>query len=275
MLSRKDKAPHGLYSSKVKGNDKGSDNFGKPYVFIAGGEYDAKVEKRDCYKGKQIITGSHVNREATEEGKKHKAAIAYVSEPFDDNPTVEKVRKLGFSTVSGGSRQNKGAQGALQPHLPPPSLPAHHPPHPNPPPLPPSQGRELSRDDLSSTVQILRYRHHLLGELKTEAKHAAASPPRAQLQPSATQLALAASQALRTTTGLKSVIPTFTNEFDRQRYVPEFSTRTLPPAVRHARVHGSTRPISTDIGEACCCCVGLGCWQQAPAVSAAPSPPHL
>ena len=146
-------------------------------------------------------------------------------------------------------RQNVGWPHLLQPS-PPPLTPARpHTPLPSPPP--PLQGRELSRDDLSSTVQILRYRHHLLGELKTEAKHAAASPPRAQLQPSATQQALAASQALRATTGLKSVIPTFTNEFDRQRYVPEFSTRTLPPEVRHARVHGSTRPISTDIGEAC------------------------
>ena len=122
---------------------------------------------------------------------------------------------------------------------------------PHPPPSPLSQGRELSRDDLSSTVQILRYRHHLLGEQKTEAKHAAASPPRSEAPPSATQLALAASQALRATAGLASVIPTFTNEFDRQRYVPEFSTRFLPPAVRSTRIHGSTKPISTDIGEAC------------------------
>ena len=115
-----------------------------------------------------------------------------------------------------------------------------------------SQSRELSRDDLSSTVQILRYRHHLQGEQKTEAKHAAASPPRGEgAPPSATQLALAASQALRATAGLASVIPTFTNEFDRQRYVPEFSTRFLPPAVRSTRIHGSTKPISTDIGEAC------------------------
>ena len=107
----------------------------------------------------------------------------------------------------------------------------------------------MSRDDLSSTTQILRYRHHLLGERKTEAKHAAASPPREQPPPSATQLALAATQALRASQGLKSVIPSFTNEFDRQRFVPEFSTRSLPPEVKYARVHGSTKPISTDLGE--------------------------
>jgi hypothetical protein len=121
--------------------------------------------------------------------------------------------------------------------------------HTHSPPPSTLQGRELSRDDLSSTVQILRYRHHLLGEQKTEAKHAAASPPRAATAPSATQVALAASQALRATAGLASVIPTFTNEFDRQRHVAEFSTRVLPPAVRSTRIHGSTRPISTDIGE--------------------------
>lgn len=119
------------------------------------------------------------------------------------------------------------------------------------PATPRLQGRELSRDDLSSTVQILRYRHHLLGERKTEAKHAAASPPREAQPPSATQAALAASQALRATAGLASVIPTFTNEFDRQRHVPEFSTRVLPPAVRATRIHGSVRPTSTDLGEGC------------------------
>ena len=89
----------------------------------------------------------------------------------------------------------------------------------------------------------------MLGEQKSEAIAAARSPPRAESPPSATQKAFAASQELRTSQGLASVIPRFTNEFDRQRFVPEFSTRFLPPEVRATRIHGSTRPISTDIGE--------------------------
>jgi hypothetical protein len=94
-----EKSAHGLYSSKIKGNNKGSDNFGKPYVFLNGEYSGGKVEQRDCYKGKQIITGSHVDRDGTAEGKKFKEYIAYASEPFDDNAIVEKVRKLGFGTV--------------------------------------------------------------------------------------------------------------------------------------------------------------------------------
>ena len=93
------KKSHGLYSSKVKGNDKGSDNFGNKYAFITGEYSDNKTVKRDCYKGKQIQTGSHVDRDGTAEGKKFKEYIAYASEPFDDNPKVEKVRKTGFYTV--------------------------------------------------------------------------------------------------------------------------------------------------------------------------------
>ena len=30
-----------------------------------------------------------------------------------------------------------------------------------------------------------------------------------------------------------------------------YSTRSLPPAVKFTRIHGSTKPISTDFGEAC------------------------
>lgn len=82
-----------------------------------------------------------------------------------------------------------------------------------------------------------------------EAHHAAKSPPRSSSPPSATAVALAQSQAMRSTKGLASVIPTFTNEFDRVRFVPEFSTRVLPPSVRFERIHGSTRPTSTQIGE--------------------------
>jgi hypothetical protein len=122
-----------------------------------------------------------------------------------------------------------------------------------PPPLPrtcPAQGRPLNRDDLSSTLEVLRYRHHLELENRMDAHHAKSSPPRAASPHAAAQAAsLSASAQLRTTTGLASVLPTFTNEFDRQRYVPEFSTRRLPAAVRFQRVLGTSKPVSADIGE--------------------------
>ena len=115
---------------------------------------------------------------------------------------------------------------------------------------PPLQGRPLNRDDLSSTLEILRYRHHLELENKMDSHHAAKSPPRAE-SPAAAALAasLSATAALRTTQGLASVLPAFTNEFDRQRYVPEFSTRRLPASIKYERVLGNSRPVSHDIGE--------------------------
>ena len=93
------KKSHGVYSSKIKGNDRGCDNFGKAYVFLTGEYTGGKLPVRDCYKGKQIITGSHVDMSKTKEGAKFKEFLAYASEPFDDNAKVEKVRKLGFATV--------------------------------------------------------------------------------------------------------------------------------------------------------------------------------
>jgi hypothetical protein len=79
------------------------------------------------------------------------------------------------------------------------------------------------------------------------AHHAPAADPPSPTGETARRMA--ASAAMRTTTGLASVIPKFTNEFDRQRFVPEFSTRRLPPDVKFTRVLGSSRPVSTDIGE--------------------------
>ncbi len=96
-----EKKAHGLYSSKIRGGkvDKGCDNFGTPYIFITGEYTGGKLPQRSCMTGKQIITGSKVDMSKTEMGKKFKEAQAYASEPFDDNPKVEKVRKLGFCTV--------------------------------------------------------------------------------------------------------------------------------------------------------------------------------
>ncbi len=83
-----------------------------------------------------------------------------------------------------------------------------------------------------------------------DAHHAKSSPPRADSPHSAARAAaLSASAKLRETTGLASVLPSFTNEFDRQRFVPEFSTRRLPPTVKYQRVLGTSKPVSSDIGE--------------------------
>lgn len=99
MLKKKN---YGLYTAKTKGNDYACDSFGKPYSFInsAAPYPDTKKETNPKWQGKQIITGSKVNREATELGKQFAAAIAYAPEPYITDPKVEKVRKMGFGSVS-------------------------------------------------------------------------------------------------------------------------------------------------------------------------------
>jgi hypothetical protein len=122
------------------------------------------------------------------------------------------------------------------------------PPTPPPPPLPPlRQSKPLAVNDLATTIQTARFRHHLELENRMAAHHASQSPPPSPTGETARRMA--ASALLRESTGLASVIPKFTNEFDRQRFVPEFSTRRLPPDVKFARVLGSSRPVSSDIGE--------------------------
>lgn len=114
-------------------------------------------------------------------------------------------------------------------------------------PPPPAQSKPLAVNDLSNTIQTARFRHHLDLEAKTMKKHADASPPPSPTGNTARKLAETA--AMRETAGLASVIPKFNNEYDRQRFVPEFSTRNLPPDVRFTRILGSTKPTSVDIGE--------------------------
>lgn len=99
MLKKKN---YGLYTAKTKGNDYACDSFGKPYTFInsAAPYPDTKKETNPKWQGKQIITGSKVNREATELGKQFAQAIAYAPEPYIEDPKVEKVRKMGFGSVS-------------------------------------------------------------------------------------------------------------------------------------------------------------------------------
>ena len=118
---------------------------------------------------------------------------------------------------------------------------------PPPPPFPFSQSKPLAVNDLATTIQTARFRHHLELENRMAAHHASQSPPPSPTGETARRMA--ASALMRESTGLASVIPKFTNEFDRQRFVPEFSTRRLPPDVKFARVLGSSRPVSSDIGE--------------------------
>lgn len=109
--------------------------------------------------------------------------------------------------------------------------------------------KPLDFDDLGSTIEVGRYRHHLALEAKQEAKRSP-SPPRKR--------AGAADQSLRQSGrppvplgGLQSTIPKFTSAFDRQRHVQEFSTRRLPADKKFERVNVSLRPVSADIGEGC------------------------
>jgi hypothetical protein len=240
-----EKRAHGVYSCKTKGNDKAADSFGKPYLFncTLAPYYEAPRDARSVYKGKQMITKTHLP---------HFGKLEYAPEAYNDNTKKEKERKLGFATVrehySGvppAPRHNAPASSLPPPPQPPPSHThtyTHTPAH--------LQGRPLNRDDLSSTLEVLRYRHHLLLENRMDAHHAKNSPPRAPSPHAAAQAAsLSASAQLRTTTGLASVLPTFTNEFDRQRFVPEFATRRLPAKVKYERVFGTSKPVSTDIGE--------------------------
>jgi hypothetical protein len=108
--------------------------------------------------------------------------------------------------------------------------------------------KPLDFDDLGTTIEVGRYRHHLSLEAKQEAKRSP-SPPRNRG---------AASDSMRQSGrppvpsgGLQSTIPRFTSAFDRMRHVQEFSTRKLPADKKYERVNVSMRPTSADIGEGC------------------------
>ena len=97
-----EKRSHGVYSSKTKGNDKAADSFGKPYLFncTLAPYYEAPRDARSVYKGKQIITKTHLP---------HFSKLEYAPEPYDDNAKKEKERKIGFATVRGGGQLRQGA----------------------------------------------------------------------------------------------------------------------------------------------------------------------
>jgi hypothetical protein len=80
--------------------------------------------------------------------------------------------------------------------------------------------KPLDFDDLGSTIEVGRYRHHLALEAKTEAKRSP-SPPRKRAGG-------AGDDSLRQSArppqppvlgGLQSTIPKFSSNFDRQRHV--------------------------------------------------------
>ena len=54
-----------------------------------------------------------------------------------------------------------------------------------------------------------------------------------------------------TTTGLASMLPKYTSSYDRERAVPEFTTRKLPLARKFERNYGPVRSTSSEIGEGC------------------------
>lgn len=201
------KRDHGLYSSKMR-VPLASDTFGKAVQFNAtvAPYYEPPRASRDAFKGKQMLTKSHLPPFSK---------LEYAQEPFDDAVRAGKERKTGFGT-----------------------------------------SQTLNRDDLSSTLEVGRYRHHLTQEMKFADKVAATSPRGAASPGGYGEDGLAASGnngeaggATMRAAGLGATIPVFQNEFDRTRHVAEFSTRRYDPSVKYERVLGSSKPVSHDIGE--------------------------
>jgi hypothetical protein len=116
-----EKRSHGVYSSKTKGNDKAADSFGKAYLFncTLAPYYEAPRDARSVYKGKQMITKTHMPPFSK---------LEYAPEPFADNEKKELERKKGFASVR---------LCPLAPAPPPPPTPNAFCPPRAPPPSPP------------------------------------------------------------------------------------------------------------------------------------------
>ncbi len=108
-------------------------------------------------------------------------------------------------------------------------------------------GRPLNRDDLSSTIEVGRFR----AQLTTEAR----SGRNAEARLAAEVALLQATRGTRPrpvpTTGLASMLPKHQHAYDREREVKPFETRKIPLARKYERNYGSMRPTSSDIGEGC------------------------
>lgn len=100
----------------------------------------------------------------------------------------------------------------------------------------------LNRDDLSSTIEVGRYRHHLEAEAKQSRAGTEAIMAEAR--------ALSASSRPRDapTVGIAASLPRFASEFDRSNFVAEFTTKD-DPRKKGERVFGTLRPTSAGYGE--------------------------
>jgi len=110
--------------------------------------------------------------------------------------------------------------------------------------------KPLDFDDLGSTIEVGRYRHHLALEAKQEAKRSP-SPPRRRPGDGDSLRQSGRPPQPPVLGGLQATIPKFTSGFDRMRHVQEFSTRRLPADKKFERVNLSLRPESANYGEGC------------------------
>lgn len=142
-------------------------------------------------------------------------------------------------------------------------------------------GKPLSRDDLSSVLQVrvgnpIRGRgcgpwpglHSRLGAaallaphplqvgrfrsaLQNEAKGAKAWEQTIMTEATRLGATRSAMATQRPTAGLAAAQPRFTSAFDRQRHVEEFRINKRPPSEKYDRNYGPMRSTSRDIGEGC------------------------
>jgi hypothetical protein len=108
---------------------------------------------------------------------------------------------------------------------------------------------KLNRDDLSSTIEVGRYRAQL--EIELRGANAAT-----MAQQQSQQLGIAERGRRPTTAptiGMTTSMRSFTSEFDRANFVEEFTTKNPPGmgALKGERYLGSLRPMSADHGEGC------------------------
>lgn len=109
----------------------------------------------------------------------------------------------------------------------------------------------LNRDDLSSTKEVDRFRHHLkLEERMSSPRQAGTESPEGDDR-SKGSLRLDSGTLASPSKGLSTKLPAFTTQFDRQRHVAEFSTRKFPPEAKYVREYGATLSMSHNIGEGC------------------------
>ena len=107
LMGDANKPMHGLYSCKQR-VPKAMDQWGKPVTFncTVAPFYEAPRAARDCYKGKQIITKSHLPPFTK---------LTYEAEPYEDSNPKNGEKKNGFGTVC---RARGAARFSCQPTAP-------------------------------------------------------------------------------------------------------------------------------------------------------------